>query len=90
MECRSLLLLTLMGFLIVEPSYGEVADLGMPDWLKTQMETIMNIGDKLKYVEEHQDDIKALEAKLNETVEELTEQKAEITRLRKENEGKPR
>ncbi|XP_053199103.1 complement C1q tumor necrosis factor-related protein 3-like [Scomber japonicus] len=75
-----------MGFLIVEPGFGEIADLAMNDWLKTQMETIMNIGDKLKYVEKYQDDIEALEARLNGTVEELKEQKAEVDRLKKENE----
>eukprot|EP00064_Thunnus_orientalis_P022293 superscaffoldBa00007394_g22485 len=60
MEFRSLLLLTLLGFLFVDG--------------------------KLKHVEECQIDVKALEARLNATVEELMTQKAEVDRLRKENE----
>ncbi|XP_075948644.1 complement C1q-like protein 4 [Anarhichas minor] len=59
------------------------------EWLKDKVELIKNLEDKLKCVERLQNDVGALEAGLNATVDELTAQKAEVDRLKKENEGAP-
>ncbi|KAM7366440.1 hypothetical protein PAMP_015878 [Pampus punctatissimus] len=59
----------------------------MSEWMRTQVDSIKNIEDKLKDVEKCQNDVEALEARLNLTVEDLARQKAEVDKLKKANEG---
>ncbi|XP_068581681.1 cerebellin-1-like [Cebidichthys violaceus] len=87
MEFRALLLLTLLGLLFVEPAFGQRGDMDIGEWLRDKVELIKNLEDKLKHVESLQNDVGALEAGLNATVDELMGQKAEVDRLKKENEG---
>lgn len=82
-----MLLLTLLGLLSVEPGFGQRDDMDISEWLKAKMELMTNLEEKLKYAERRQNDVEALEARLNATVDELTKQKAEVDRLNKENEG---
>lgn len=79
-----MILLTLLSSLFVEPGFGQRGDLDNRD---TTEKLIKNLQDKLKEVESRQDDVEALEAKLNATVDELTRQKTEMDRLKKEIEG---
>ncbi|XP_070785908.1 cerebellin-1-like [Enoplosus armatus] len=87
MEFRALLLLTLLGLLLVEPGFGQRGDMDISEWLKEKVELMKNLEDKLKHAERWQNDVEALEARLNATVDELTRQKAEVDRLSKDNEG---
>ncbi|XP_034412830.1 cerebellin 11 [Cyclopterus lumpus] len=80
MEFRALRLLTLLGLLFVEPGFGQRGDMDVGEWLREKAELLNAFGDKLK-------DVRALEARLNATVDQLTGQKAEVDRLREENEG---
>uniref|UniRef100_A0A8C2XD96 C1q domain-containing protein n=1 Tax=Cyclopterus lumpus TaxID=8103 RepID=A0A8C2XD96_CYCLU len=83
MEFRALRLLTLLGLLFVEPGFGQRGDMDVGEWLREKAELLNAFGDKLK-------DVRALEARLNATVDQLTGQKAEVDRLREENEGSTR
>ncbi|XP_071315258.1 complement C1q tumor necrosis factor-related protein 3-like [Trachinotus anak] len=83
MEFRALLLLILPGFLFVEPGFGQRGDM---DISEANNKLIKNLQDKLKDIERQQNDVDALEARLNETVDELTRQKDELKTLKKENE----
>ncbi|XP_018543346.1 cerebellin-1 [Lates calcarifer] len=87
MEFRAMLLLTLLGFLFVEPGFGQRGDMDITEWMRTKEQLIKNLEDKLTDIERQQNDVEALEARLNATVDELTRQKAEMDKLKKENEG---
>lgn len=87
MDFRALLLLTLLGIFFVGPAFGQRDDMDISEWLRAQVGLIKNVEDKLKDSEKWQNDVEALEARLNATVEELTRQKADVDRLKKENEG---
>ncbi|XP_070710946.1 cerebellin 11 [Pempheris klunzingeri] len=87
MEFRTLLLSTLLGLLFVEPGFGQRGDMNTGQWLKDKEELIKNLEDRVKYAEGCQNDVEALEARLNATVDELMRQKAEVDRLSSENEG---
>ncbi len=82
-----MLLLTFLGLLSVEPGFGQRGDMNVSEWLKDKVELIKNLEDKLKYAERWQNNVEALEARLNATVDKLARQKAEVDRLNKENEG---
>lgn len=82
-----MLLLTLLGFLFVEPGFGQRGDMDITEWMRTKEQLIKNLEDKLTDIERQQNDVEALEARLNATVDELTRQKAEMDKLKKENEG---
>lgn len=69
------------------PAFGQRDDMDISEWLRAQVGLIKNVEDKLKDSEKWQNDVEALEARLNATVEELTRQKADVDRLKKENEG---
>ncbi|XP_073331460.1 uncharacterized protein [Pagrus major] len=87
MEFRALLLLTILGLSFGEPGFEQRDYMDTFEWLKAKVEFINNLEDKLKNVSGWQNDVDALEARLNTTVDELTRQKAEVDRLNKENEG---
>ncbi|KAF3837267.1 hypothetical protein F7725_004731 [Dissostichus mawsoni] len=87
MELRVVCLLTLLGVLFVEPGFGQRGDIDINEWLKDKVEFIKKLEEKLKEVEGRQNDFDALETKLNATVDEVTRQKAEMDKLKKENEG---
>ncbi|XP_040887704.1 cerebellin 11 [Toxotes jaculatrix] len=87
MEFRALLLLSLLGFLFVEPGFGQRGDMDINQWMESKEKLIKNLQDKVKDVERQQDDVEALEARLNATVDELKRQKAEMDTMKKENEG---
>lgn len=87
MDFWALLALTILGLSIVEPGYGHRGDMDIGEWLNAKEALIKNLEDKVKYLERCQDDVDALEARLNTTVVELARQKAEVDRLNKENEG---
>ncbi|CAJ1085945.1 cerebellin 11 [Xyrichtys novacula] len=87
MEFRTLLLLTLLGLSLVEQGFGQRGDVDVREWLSAKEELIKKLEDKLKDVERWRSEVKALEVRLNETVDELTRQKSEVERLNKENEG---
>uniref|UniRef100_A0A4W6EF12 C1q domain-containing protein n=1 Tax=Lates calcarifer TaxID=8187 RepID=A0A4W6EF12_LATCA len=55
--------------------------------MRTKEQLIKNLEDKLTDIERQQNDVEALEARLNATVDELTRQKAEMDKLKKENEA---
>lgn len=80
-------LLTLLGVLFVEPGFGQRGDIEINEWLKDKVEFIKTLEEKLKEVEGRQNGFDALEIKLNATVDEVTRQKAEMDKLKKENEG---
>lgn len=87
MEFRASLLLTFLGLSFVELGFGQRGDMDINEWFRDKVELIKNLEDKLKQVEKRQNDVEAFEAKLNATVDEVARQKAEVDRLKKENEG---
>ncbi|KAI4808132.1 hypothetical protein KUCAC02_000200 [Chaenocephalus aceratus] len=87
MELKVVCLLTLLGVLFVEPGFGQRGDIDINEWLKDKVEFIKTLEEKLKEVEGRQNGFDALEIKLNATVDEVTRQKAEMDKLKKENEG---
>ncbi|KAK5848278.1 hypothetical protein PBY51_005906 [Eleginops maclovinus] len=87
MELKVMCLLTLLELLFVEPGFGQRGDIDIIELMKDKLELIKKLDEKLKGVEGRQNDFEALEAKLNATVDEVTRQKAEVDKLKKENEG---
>ncbi|XP_041635883.1 cerebellin 11 [Cheilinus undulatus] len=87
MEFRTLLLLTLLGFSLVESGLGQRGDEDIYEWLTAKTELIKKLEDKVKNVERWQSEVEALEARLNKTVDELTRQEAEVEKLNKDNEA---
>ncbi len=84
---RAFSLLTLLGLLFVKPGFGQAGDTDITGWLGAKMELIRTLEDRVNKFEDWQNDVEALEARLNATVDELTRQKVEVDRLTKENEG---
>uniref|UniRef100_A0A3P8RNU7 C1q domain-containing protein n=1 Tax=Amphiprion percula TaxID=161767 RepID=A0A3P8RNU7_AMPPE len=75
MEFRALLLLTLLGFMLVEPGFGQRAEMDFNEWMTANQEFIKNLEVNLKNVEQCKTDVEALDARLNATVDELERQK---------------
>uniref|UniRef100_A0A3P8RRJ1 C1q domain-containing protein n=1 Tax=Amphiprion percula TaxID=161767 RepID=A0A3P8RRJ1_AMPPE len=86
MEFRALLLLTLLGFMLVEPGFGQRAEMDFNEWMTANQEFIKNLEVNLKNVEQCKTDVEALDARLNATVDELERQKAEMDKMKMENE----
>uniref|UniRef100_UPI003AAFF27E cerebellin-1-like n=1 Tax=Centroberyx gerrardi TaxID=166262 RepID=UPI003AAFF27E len=88
MEFRAFVLLTLLGCLSVESTLGQRGDMDIGARLRELMakvESMKHLEAKLNETEKLQSDLEALEARLNATIDELTEQRAETDRLKKEN-----
>ncbi|XP_069374342.1 cerebellin 11 [Paralichthys olivaceus] len=82
----ALLVLTLLGFLCVEPAFGQRGDMDVGEWMRAQEKLIKNFLENQRNAETQQKDLEALEDRLNATVDELTRQKADMDKLKKENE----
>ncbi|XP_058481458.1 complement C1q-like protein 2 [Solea solea] len=85
MDSKALVLFTLLGFLFVEPGFGQRGDTDLSEWMKAQEKLINTLQGNQKDVERQQSDLLALEARLNATVDELERQKDEMDKLKKEN-----
>lgn len=75
MELRALLFFTLLGFLFLEPGFGNIHEL-----LKAQERSIRRLEDKVDNLGVCQKDVDVLKERLNATVD-------EVDRLNKDNEG---
>lgn len=71
MAFRTAFLLTLLGFLSVEPGFGQRGDVDISEWMRNKELTIKLLEDKLQNVEQCKSNIEALDTKLYETVAEL-------------------
>lgn len=87
MKFRTLLLLTLLGFLAVEPGFGQRGDMDINQWMSATDTLIKNLEEKVKVVEKCQEDFAALDGRLKATEDTLMRQKAETDKLKEENEG---
>lgn len=75
MELRALHFFTLLGFLFLEPGFGNIHEL-----LKAQETSIKSLEDKVGHIGACQKDVEALKERLNVTVD-------EVDRLKKDNKG---
>lgn len=75
MELRALHFLSLLGFLLLEPGYGNVVER-----LKDQERSMKSLEDRVSRLESLENDVAALEERLNFTV-------GAMDRLTKENKG---
>ncbi|XP_047194913.1 complement C1q-like protein 4 isoform X1 [Hippoglossus stenolepis] len=81
----ALLVLSLLGFLCVEPGFGQRGDVDVGEWMRAQEKLTKDLQENQRHVETQQKDLEALEARLNATVDELTGQKADMDKLKEEN-----
>uniref|UniRef100_A0A3B5BIB9 Complement C1q tumor necrosis factor-related protein 3-like n=1 Tax=Stegastes partitus TaxID=144197 RepID=A0A3B5BIB9_9TELE len=88
MDFTALRLLILLGFMHVEPGFGQRDDMDFSEWMTANQKYIKNLVLNLTNAEQCRSDVEALDARLNATVDELTRQKAEIDNLKTENEGR--
>ncbi|XP_008298462.1 complement C1q tumor necrosis factor-related protein 3-like isoform X2 [Stegastes partitus] len=86
MDFTALRLLILLGFMHVEPGFGQRDDMDFSEWMTANQKYIKNLVLNLTNAEQCRSDVEALDARLNATVDELTRQKAEIDNLKTENE----
>lgn len=82
--------LLLLPLLFLGPGFGRTGTADIDEWLKAKMELLTKLEDQLEVVARCQNDVQALEVRLNETVAEVSRQKAEMDNLTKENEGAAR
>lgn len=82
--------LLLLPLLFLGPGFGQTDTADIDEWLKAKMELLTKLEDQLEVVARCQNDVQALEVRLNETVVEVSRQKAEMDNLTKENEGAAR
>lgn len=75
MQLRALLFFTLLGFLFLEPGFGNIQEL-----LKAQERSIKILEDKVDNIGACQKDVESLKERLNVTVD-------EVDRLKKDNKG---
>ena len=83
----ALLVWSLLGFLCVEPGFGQRGDMDVGEWMRAQETLTKDLQENQRHVETQQKDLEALEARLNATVDELTGQKADMDKLKEENKG---
>ncbi|KAM9718156.1 complement C1q-like protein 4 isoform 2-T2 [Menidia menidia] len=86
MECSTLLLLTLLGSLFVEPGLGQRGDVDINQWMQDKEKLIKNLEDQLKNLQQCKDEVKDLGTRLSTAVDELERQKAETEKLKQQNE----
>ncbi|XP_028261662.1 complement C1q tumor necrosis factor-related protein 3-like [Parambassis ranga] len=87
MKFRTLLLLTLLGFLAVELGFGQRGDTDINQWMSAKDTLIKSLEEKVNKVEKCQEDLAGLDSRLKATEDKLTRQKAETDKLKEENEG---
>ncbi|CAN9509742.1 unnamed protein product [Ophioblennius macclurei] len=86
MEFWTLLSLTLLGFLRVEPGFAQKGDTEMSEWMKANEKFMNTLQESLKNADQCSKAVDALETRLNETMDELSRQKLQTEELKKENE----